>query len=174
LAAAAGNPQYTANELVLSLAQDHGLPADIRIAIARKASLFDASRSMHDRAGALNGKGSKVRNIPGPDRQRERGLTPAKAGLTPDLLFSIARDTAAKAADRRKAASQIAELFLPKHKRGKKPNRRKFPSDECGFAVDPELASELRDCKIKLSCLTREQNVRPTRLREWQESFTNG
>src|SRR5436309_11931250 len=91
LAAAAGNPASTANELVLSLAQDQGLPADIRLAIARKASLFDSSRLMHDQTGAPNGKGSELKNKTGPDRDKKRRPTPAKAGLTPDLLFSIAR-----------------------------------------------------------------------------------
>jgi hypothetical protein len=53
LAAAADNPASTVNELVLVLAKDHGLPADIRMAVARKASLFGPSRSMHSRSVAL-------------------------------------------------------------------------------------------------------------------------
>ena len=56
-------------------------------------------------------------------------------------------------ADRRKAASQVAGFFLPKNARGKKPRRSKFPPDEYGFVVDPELATELRDSKLKLACL---------------------
>jgi hypothetical protein len=31
--------------------------------------------------------------------------------------------------------------------------RGKFPPDEYGFVVDPELATELRDSKLKLACL---------------------
>jgi hypothetical protein len=45
LAAAAANPAPTTNELVLVLAKDQDLPADTRMAIARKALLFGPSRS---------------------------------------------------------------------------------------------------------------------------------
>jgi hypothetical protein len=31
--------------------------------------------------------------------------------------------------------------------------RGKFPPDEYGFVVDPELATELRDSQLKLACL---------------------
>ena len=126
LAVAADNPVSSANELVLVLAKDQGLHAAIRMAVARKASFFGSSRSMHNRSVAPNGHGSKPENKTDPDRDNKRGVIAAKAGLAPDLLFSIARDTAAKAADRRKAASQIAEFFLPKHSGGKKPHRGKF------------------------------------------------
>jgi hypothetical protein len=119
LAAAADNPASTVNELVLVLAKDHGLPADIRMAVARKASLFGSSRSMHGRSVAPNGHGSKPETKTGPDRDKGGGAIAAKAGLATDLLFAIARDTAAKAADRCKAALQIAEFFLPKDTGGK-------------------------------------------------------
>jgi len=183
LAAAAANPVPTANELVLVLAKDHALPADTRVAMARKALLFGPSRSMHSRSAASNGHGrppSKPLTNVGPDREinnkgsasKEGGAISAKAGLAIDLLFAIAQDTAVNAADRRKAASQIAEFFLPKDARGKKPRRGKFPPDECGFVVDPELARELRDSKMKLSCLKLEKSVRPTRLRKRREGFS--
>ena len=57
LAAAAANPAPTTNELVLVLAKDQDLPADTRMAIARKALLFGPSRSMHSRSPAPNGHG---------------------------------------------------------------------------------------------------------------------
>jgi hypothetical protein len=95
-------------------------------------------------------------------------LLEAMASLAPDLLLPIARDTAAKAIDRRKAASQIAEFFLPKHTGRKKPRRGKFPPDEFGFAVDPEVVRELRDSKMELSC-NRKESVRPTRLPKRRE-----
>jgi hypothetical protein len=161
LAAAADNPASTVNELVLVLAKDHGLPADIRMAVARKASLFGSSRSMHSRSVAPNGHGSKPETNTGPDRDKGGGAIAAKAGLVTALLFAIARDTAAKAADRRKAASQIAEFFLPKDTRGKKPRRGKFPPDEYGFVVDPELARELRDSQLKLACLKLDKKRTP-------------
>ena len=97
LAAAAANPAPTTNELVLVLAKDQDLPADTRMAIARKALLFDPSRSMHSRAAAPNGHsrppsepGTKI----GPDDEANKGSAPkrggaiaAKAGLATDLLL---------------------------------------------------------------------------------------
>jgi hypothetical protein len=73
----------------------------------------------------------------------------AKAGLALDLLFTVAQDTAASLADRRKAASKAAEFFLPKNARGKKSRRGKFPPDERGSVVDRELARELRRLRRK-------------------------
>jgi hypothetical protein len=39
--------------------------------------------------------------------------------------------------------------------------RGKFPPDEYGFVVDPELARELRDCKLKLACLKLDKKRTP-------------
>ena len=39
--------------------------------------------------------------------------------------------------------------------------RGKFPPDEYGFAVDPELARELRDSKLKLACLKLDKKRTP-------------
>jgi hypothetical protein len=158
LAVTADTPASTLNELVIVLAKDQRLPADIRMAAARKASLFGSSRSIGNRSVAPHG--SKPETKAGPDRNKEDAKA-AKADLATDLLIAIARDTTANAADRRKAASQIAEFFLPKDTRGKKPRRGKFPSDECGFAVDLELARELRDSKLKLSSLESESKRTP-------------
>jgi hypothetical protein len=160
LAVTADTPASTLNGLIIVLAKDQRLPADIRMAAARKASLFGSSRSIGNRSVAPNGHGSKPETKAGPDRNKEDAKA-AKADLATDLLIAIARDTAANAADRRNAASQIAEFFLPKDTRGKKPRRGKFPSDECGFAVDLELARELRDSKLKLSSLESERKRTP-------------
>jgi hypothetical protein len=105
---------------------------------------------MHSRSVAPNGRGkppSKPGTKTGPASEannkgsasKEGTAIAAKPGVATDMLFAIAQDTAASAADRRKAASQIAEFFLPKHAGGKKPRRGKFPPDEYGFVVDPEL-----------------------------------
>jgi hypothetical protein len=51
--------------------------------------------------------------------------------------------------------------FPSKEHQGKKPHGGKFPPDEHGFVVDPELARELRDCKMKLSCLKLERKRTP-------------
>ena len=160
LAIAADNPACTLNDLVLALAKDQGLPADVRMAVARKASLFSSSRSIGNRSVALNGRGGKPETKAGPDRSKADAKA-AKAGLATDLLFSIVHDTAAKAADRRKAALSIAEFFLPKDTRGMKSRRGKIPPDECGFVVDLELAKELRDSQLKLACLKRDKRRTP-------------
>jgi len=156
---AAANPAATAYELVLILAKDQGLAADTRMAIARKALLFGPSRSMRSRAAATNGHGrppSEPGTKIGPDHEASKGpaakrggAIAAKGGLATDLLFAVAQDTAANPADRRKAASRVAEFFMPKNARGKKPRRSKFPPDEYGFVVDPELATELRDSRTR-------------------------
>jgi hypothetical protein len=172
LAAAAVNPAPTANELVLILAKDQALPANTRMAIARKASLFARSRSMHSRSAASSGHGRPLCK-PGTKTDLDREINntgsaskegkaiAAKSGLAIDLLFAIAQDTAANGADRRKAASHIAEFFLPKDARGNKPPRGKFPPDEYGFVVDPKLATQSRDSKMKLSCLKLERKRTP-------------
>ena len=88
----------------------------------------------------------------GPDHEARKGpasknggATAAKAGFATALMFAVAQDTAANPADRRKAASRVAAFFLPKNARGNKLRRGKFPPDEYGFVVDPELA---RNCAI--------------------------
>src|SRR5262245_11152476 len=53
--AAAANPAATAAELVVGLAKDQALPADTRMAIARKAAPFSRSRSTHNRSAGSNG-----------------------------------------------------------------------------------------------------------------------
>jgi hypothetical protein len=160
LAAAAANPAPTTNELVLVLAKDQDLPADTRMAIARKALLFGPSRSMHSRSAAPNGHDrppSKPGTKIGPDHEANKGpaskrggAIAAEAGLATDLLFAVAQDTAANPADRRKAASQVAEFFLPKTARGKKPRRSKFPPDEYGFVVDPETSNGIARQQIEI------------------------
>jgi hypothetical protein len=160
LAAAAANPTATVYNLVLILAKDQALAADARMAIARKALLFGPSRSMHNRAAAANGHGkpsSEMGTRIGPDHEANKRTAPkrsgaiaAKAGLATDLLFAVAQDIAAAPADRRKAASQVAEFFLPKTARGKKPRRSKFPPDEYGFVVDPETSNGIARQQIEI------------------------
>ena len=69
------------------------------------------------------------------------------------VLFSIVQDSATTPAERRQAASELAQYFLPKIPTKKKSRRRDFPPDECGFVVDPDLARELRDATLELACL---------------------
>ena len=126
LAVGAANPAATAHELVLILAKDQSLALDTRMAIACKASLFGPSRSTHSRAAATNGHGrppSGPGTKIGPDHEANKGPAPkrggaitAKAGLATSLLFAVVQDTALNPADRRKAASQVAEFFSAKER----------------------------------------------------------
>ena len=72
---------------------------------------------------------------------------------TLDLLLRIAQDATATPVERLKAASEAARFLLPKKPGPKKSRRGKFPPDEYGFSVDPNLARELRDAKLQLACL---------------------
>lgn len=172
LAAASANPTAARHELLSILVANQALPADTRLAVVRKAFPFGHSRSMHGRSANTvarrtrpNEPATKIR----PDRVVDnKGLASKKdpalrsnASLALDLLLTVAQDTAASLVDRSRAASKVAEFFLPKNARGKKPRSGKFPPDEYGFIVDPELASELRDSKLKLACLHLEKKRTP-------------
>jgi hypothetical protein len=139
LVAATATPEATPQELLAILVRDDALPPATRMAIARKTS-----------PSGIRANGHAI-STPKPRQTR------AKAGPTTigalDVLFRIAQDVEAKSGDRRKAALEAAQFFLPKNPRGPILRRRKFPPDECGFSVDPELARELRDAKLKLACL---------------------
>jgi len=113
LVVAAANPTASAGELFSLLADDKALPADIRLAIARKPV-----------AKTLGGC---------------------------ENLLGVARELTAPPKVRRKAASEMAVIFLPKYPGRKRTARRtKFPADEYGFVIDPKIARELRDAKFRL------------------------
>jgi hypothetical protein len=144
------------------------LIANNSLLLARKAFSF-GSRPMHGRSSNSVARVTRpaepatkihpchVVNNKGPASEKGPAIG-AKARLALDLLFTVVQDTAAR--DRRKAASQAAEFFLPKNARGKKSRRGKFPPDEHGFVVDPELVRELRDSELKLVCLGLEKRRR--------------
>ena len=69
------------------------------------------------------------------------------------VLFGIVQDSATKPAERRQAALELGQYFLPKKPTQKRSHRGKFIRDQYGFEVDPDLARELRDTKLKLACL---------------------
>jgi hypothetical protein len=111
----------------------------------------------------LSGRNNAERDSKPADEGRETSLlqtatTPVtNVGLaalpTLDLLLRMAQDATAPPAERRKAASEAARFLLPKKPGPRKSRRGKFPPDECGFSVDPNLARELRDAKLQLACL---------------------
>jgi hypothetical protein len=168
LAAASADPKATSHQLLSILVKDQALPAATRIAIARKSSCAGTSRLNRSGSGKSTALAEKptesAMQIRGDSRANGNPPMPRKAVVvraktdpatfaTVDFLFGVAQDTRASLAERRRAASQAAQFFLPKNARGRKSRRGKFPPDECGFVVDPELARELRDSKLKLACL---------------------
>jgi hypothetical protein len=145
LAATTADPALACHELLFVLVRDQGLPAATRSAIAAKAfserrlQTAQASQKPHD---------TKLRSA----ERRTRAKGDAATTLARlDFLLDIARDSTAAGTERRKAALAIAEFLLPKKPGAKKGG--KFPVDEFGFSVDPELAREFRDIRWKIACL---------------------
>jgi hypothetical protein len=104
LAAAAANPSAAIHELVLILARArsmHGRSSNSVVHVTRPTEPATKIRPYR----VVNNKGAASKKGP---------AIGAKAGLALDLLFTVAQDTAASLADRRKAASKAAEFFLPK------------------------------------------------------------
>jgi hypothetical protein len=149
LAIASANPTAAAHEFLLNLVNDPALPADTRLAIGRTIFRDDRPGSVAER--------SKQR--PRDSKPRTATTSVANVGLailpTLDLLLRMAQDATATPMERRKAAAEAARFLLPKKPVPKKARRGKFPPDEYGFSVDPNLARELRDAKLQLGCLRR-------------------
>jgi len=160
----------------------------MRMAIVRKSFPAATSRSLENGTqeafsslvpiSRSTGEASNVKL----DRGRSGSKTGPKAFPALELLLSIVQDITALPTQRRKAASEVAEYFLPKYSAGRKLRRRKFPPDECGFVVDPDVARELRDSKLRLACLPLAKKVTPyavaqrasklqTRIRAIQQSL---
>jgi hypothetical protein len=127
LVAASENPTASRRQLLTILVKDRGLPADIRMAIARTQG-SRASRSTEPRA-------------------ESHGPAKNTAPVTLDVLFSIVQDVAASLSQRRTAASEAALHFLRKNP------ARGWPGaipDDCGFVISPKMAKEYRDSKLRL------------------------
>jgi hypothetical protein len=145
LAVAPAKPTATFREFVPILVGDQALPDDIRITIARKVPAETRSKTANERARkTLATKAQSAERNTHP--KSDKGV----AKFAPlDLLISIVRDEATTEAGRRRAASEIAEFFLP---RIHGPKRIRFPADEFGFSVDPQLAKEFRDIRWNIAC----------------------
>jgi hypothetical protein len=149
LAIASERPTTSACQLVDILAKDQELPADIRMVMARE--FLSAGRSRSVGASAVRSSARKRQKAqssgPRPEPPGNRRLA------TLDGLFSIAQDTTVATDQRRKAASEVAQHFLPK-KPGIRTGIRRWwvnaPADEYGFAVTPQIAAEYRDSKFEL------------------------
>jgi hypothetical protein len=167
LTVASANPTASCDEFVAILVKDQTLPASLRVAIARKWFASARSRSADGRSkkgNAANAHRSQATDrrtpVGGAANIAPRSTTGAALGASTAtnramvlVLLGIVQDSTTKPAERRQAASELAKYFLPKKPRQKKSKRGKFAPDRYGFVVDPDVARELRDTKLKLACL---------------------
>ncbi len=175
LAVASANPTASCDELVAILVKDQALAAGVRVAIARKWFAAAPLRSAKGRTKKGNDRGFQASERTAPLKS-DRGVastTPQSTiGASPDastatnlavlpVLLCIAQDSATTPAERRKAASELAQYFLPKKPTKKKSRRGNFVPDQYGFVVDPNLARELRDSLLQLACLPLARKLTP-------------
>ena len=124
----AGCSMASAKQRLAKLINDLELPADIRMAVAQKA-FPDRTRGV---------------------RPAQRANSETMSQAARDALLGIVSDASASAKARRKAAAKLATHFLPK-----KPvnTRWRFAEDECGFAINAEIAREYRAIDFELRSL---------------------
>jgi hypothetical protein len=147
LAIASRHPGLSADQFIAILVKDQELPADIRTAIARE---FLAASKRFVRVRAARSSADKQR------RAKSGGPRPSSAAdlATLDFHFAVAQDATVELNQRRKAALEIAQHFLPK-KTGIRRWWKNAIADEYGFTISPQLATEYRDTKRELGRLVR-------------------
>jgi hypothetical protein len=148
-----GCPRASPRDRLSKLISDAELPADIRMAVAQMA--------FPDRAGGVR-RGRRAKSeIPVVGGTQQRELRAPSAATLPvetmsraarDALLGIVSDASASAKARRKAAAKLATYFLPKKPANK---RWRFTADECGFAINAEIAREYRAIDFELRDLKR-------------------
>lgn len=148
LTIAAERSGASASAFIDFLVKDQKLPANIRVAVARALLVAGAPQSRKARTTAAR---KRKAGPSGPRQKTSQAVTSAALGR----LFVIAQDTTVDAEQRRKAASEAAQLLLPK-----RPSLRRWwvnaPVDDFGFAIRPEIAAEYRDTKMELRRLERQ------------------
>jgi len=167
VAVASANPAASCDEIVAILVKDQALAADVRVAIARKWFAAAPSRSAKGRTKQSHDRGLQATERTTPTKS-DRGVastTPQPTtGASPDastkttramlpVLLGIVQDSATTPAGRRQAALELGAYFLPKKPTRKRSHRGKLITDQYGFEIDPDVARELRDTKLKLACL---------------------
>jgi hypothetical protein len=136
LVVAAEQPTASRQALLFRIATDRELLADTRMAIAERL------------AAGKGGRGSARRGL----RQEDE--------MSQAALFAIVQDANAAAKGRRKAAVKLAAHLLPMKPANK---RWRFKADDCGFAINAEIAKEYREVDFRLSELRgRPDRVVPT------------
>ena len=154
-----GCSRASPKERLSKLINDAELPADIRMTVAQKA--------FPNRTGGVRRarRGKSENHTVGVMQQREPRATEAPSAASPavetmspaarDALLGIVSDASASAKARRKAAAKLAAHFLPKQPVN---TRWRFTADECGFAINGEIAREYRAIDFELRDLKRHRN----------------
>jgi hypothetical protein len=132
-------------ERLSELINDAELPADIRMTVAQKA--------FPDRTGGVRRARRSKSEAGTPSAAFAPRETMSRAEC--DALLGIVSDANASAKARRKAAAKLATYFLPKQPVNK---RWRFTADECGFAINAEIAREYRAIDFELRDLKRHPN----------------
>jgi hypothetical protein len=133
----AGCSMASPKQCLSKLVSDPGLPADIRMDVAQIA-FPDRTSGVRRARRAKSGRPLET-------------LSQAAR----DALLGIVSDASASAKARRKAAAKLAAYFLPK----KPVNKRwQFTADECGFAINAEIAREHRAIDFELRALQHNSN----------------
>lgn len=137
------------------LIDDAELPADIRMAIAQVAfpnRTGGVRRARRARAEIREAGTTQQREPRAIEAPSAASLPETMSRAARDALLSIVSDASASAKARRKAATKLATYFLPK----KPVNKRwRFTADECGFAINAEIAREYRAIDFELRDLKR-------------------
>jgi hypothetical protein len=140
-----GCSRASPKERLSKLINDAELPADIRMAVAQKA--------FPDRTGEVRRARRSTAEIRTPSAASPPPETMSQAER--DALLNIVSGAAAPAKAPRKAAAKLAAYFLPKQPVNK---RWRFTADECGFAINGEIAREYRTIDFELRDLKRHPN----------------
>jgi hypothetical protein len=166
MAVLAGCAMATPKQLLSKLVNDPELPADIRMAIAPKAfpgrtgggqparramsEIRTTDRTQRRRLSRSASRAGEPRAIEAPFAASAPVATMSHAAR--DALLGIVSDASAPTKARRKAAAKLAAHFLPKKPVSK---RWRFAADECGFAINGEIAREYHAVDFELERLKR-------------------
>ena len=156
------HPVLSPQGFLLKLVRDPKLPADTRMAVAPQSVLL--KRTLEALTGRPGARGGSTAPAP---VSVPREWTP----LPLDALFGIVQDATADARARRKAALKIAEFLLPKAAK-----KAKTLTDEYGFRVNPDFASDYRDIQLELGDLVTDRTATSpslrTRSKNWRRALT--
>jgi hypothetical protein len=163
MAALAGCSAASLERRLARLVNDQELPGDVRLAVAQKALPEQTRRPARRAKSELAAKRRARRPSPSasgeprPVEACSAATAPVETitGVALDALFGIVCDANAQAGARRKAAGKLAAYFLPKMPVNK---RWRFTADDCGFAINAEIARDYRAIDFELRALKWHRN----------------